>query len=100
LQRILVVGVTGSGKTTTAKKIAEVIGLPRVELDELFWGPNWQQRPTEVFRRSVAAALAGGSWVACGNYHGKLKDLTWHRADTIVWLDFPKWRRLKPRYSV
>jgi len=80
-ERILVVGVTGAGKTTTAKKISEITGHVHIELDELFWGPGWEPRPDEVFRESVLTALAGGRWVACGNYHGKLNDLTWERAD-------------------
>jgi len=88
--RVLVVGNTGSGKTTLAREIANRLGLPHVELDELFWGPSWIANPEEHFRESVRAALSGGRWVACGNYHKKLQDLTWRHADVIVWLDLPR----------
>lgn len=88
-QRILVVGVTGSGKTTVARLLATRLGLPHVELDELFWGPAWVRRSTDDFRSGVANATAGRRWVACGNYWHQLQDLTWGQADVIVWLDLP-----------
>lgn len=89
-RRVLVVGVTGSGKTTVARAIANDLGLPHVELDELFWGPEWVPNPDERFVRAVESALAGDEWVACGNYHARLSELTWRRADLVVWLDLPK----------
>ncbi len=88
--KILVVGVTNAGKTTMARRISSILGLPYIELDELFWGPNWTQKTTEQFRDLFQAAAAGGRWVACGNYYGRLHDLTWKEADMIVFLDLPK----------
>ncbi len=90
LGKILVVGITNAGKTTMARRISSILGLPYIELDELFWGPNWTQKTTEEFRDLFQAAAAGGKWVACGNYYGRLHDLTWKQADMIVFLDLPK----------
>jgi adenylate kinase family enzyme len=87
-RRIVVVGTTGSGKSTLAAALARRLGCPHVEMDALHWDPNWTMAPREVFRARVAAAVAGESWVADGNY-AKAADLIWPRADLLVWLDYP-----------
>ena len=86
-QRVVVVGTTGSGKTTTARQLARKLGIRHVELDALHWGPNWTPVPRHVFRERVGEALCGDRWVADGNY-SVVRDIVWRRADTIVWLDY------------
>jgi adenylate kinase family enzyme len=85
--RIVVVGVTGSGKTTTAFRLSKILTVPHIELDALHWLPNWVQTEREVFRQKVSEALAGPVWVTDGNYR-KARDLIWSRATTLVWLDY------------
>ena len=86
-QRISVVGTSGSGKTTTASQIARRLGVPHVELDALYWGPDWTPVPLDVFRERVARAVSGDAWVIDGNY-SHARDIVWGRADTVVWLDY------------
>ncbi len=85
--RISVVGTSGSGKTTVAGQIAQRLGIPHVELDALHWESNWTEAPIEVFRTRVVQALSGETWAVDGNY-GKVRDIVWGRADTVVWLDY------------
>ncbi len=85
--RIVVVGSTGSGKTTVGKRIAEILKVPFVEMDALNWGPNWTERPLEVFRKELREAVSGSSWVVDGNY-SKVRDVYLPRTTTIVWLDY------------
>jgi adenylate kinase family enzyme len=87
-KRINVVGVSGSGKTTFAERIAERLGVPHVEMDALYWQPNWGEPPLDEFRARVSDALKGDAWTIDGNYR-KVRDIVWGRADTVVWLDFP-----------
>jgi adenylate kinase family enzyme len=87
--RIAVVGTSGNGKTTVARRLAQRLGVPHVELDALFHGPNWTETPLEEFRRRVDSATEAGGWVVDGNYQTKLGDLVLRRADTVVWLDQP-----------
>jgi len=86
LQRINLVGTSGSGKSTTGRRLAEILKSPYIEMDVLYHGPNWTQAQPEVFRARVAGAIAGPRWVLDGNYH-RTSDLKWARATMIVWLD-------------
>src|SRR5687767_12884147 len=89
MQRVLVVGTSGSGKTTFARRLAAATDGVHVELDGLFWDAGWQEADIATFRERAMVALAAPRWVACGNYWSKLNDLTWARADTVIWLDLP-----------
>ncbi|MDQ3691471.1 MAG: adenylate kinase [Chloroflexota bacterium] len=88
MRRINVVGTSCSGKTTLARSVATRLNVRHVELDALFWGPDWTPVPETTFRQRLAAALAGDDWVADGGY-SPVRDLTWSRADTVIWLDYP-----------
>jgi adenylate kinase family enzyme len=98
MRRIVVVGTTGSGKTTLARTLGHALGLPHIELDSLHWEPGWREAETDVFRERVDGTLSGECWVVDGNYSVS-RDLVWPRADTIVWLDYRLrrvyWRLLK-----
>ncbi|MEA2575741.1 MAG: hypothetical protein QOH93_3039 [Chloroflexia bacterium] len=88
--RIVVIGSSGSGKTTMARNIAARTGSPYIELDALHWGPNWTAAPTESLREQVQMAVQGERWTVDGNYR-IVRDIVWARATTIVWLDYPFW---------
>jgi hypothetical protein len=87
-ERILILGRTGSGKTTLARDLAAAIGVPHVELDSLYFGPDFSTAPLDLLRERTSAAIAGDRWVTDGNKRA-VRDLVWPRADTIIWLDYP-----------
>ena len=70
-----------------ARRIAEALGAPFVELDALHWEPDWQEAPDDELRERVSEATRGSFWVVDGNY-SKVRDIVWGRVDTVVWLDY------------
>jgi adenylate kinase family enzyme len=89
--RILIYGVTGSGKTTAADRIGEVLGLPSHHVDdEIGWLPGWVERPADDQRRLAAEMAAGEIWVIDSAY-GKWRDVVTARAMYVVALDYPRW---------
>jgi adenylate kinase family enzyme len=95
VRRVVIVGNSGSGKTTLADALAARLGAPHVELDSLYHQADWTPTPVPEFRAAVRAALdeadaAAGGWVVCGNYR-PVRPSIWALADTIVWLDLPRW---------
>lgn len=88
MKRIAIVGVTGSGKSTLANMLEAQCGIPHIELDALYWGPNWTPPASrELFCQRVAEVLQGETWVTSGNYSSARK-VVWARADTLIWLDY------------
>ena len=98
MQRVVVVGTSGSGKTTVAARIAKELDLLHIELDSIHWLTNWTELPDDEFRAQVAEKITVDRWVADGNYK-VVRDILWRRADTLVWLDLPFrvvfWRVMK-----
>ena len=104
-KRIVVVGTTSSGKSTLAEQLAKKLNLEFIELDALFWEPNWQGANVGVFRKRVETATSSqrgksedsSGWVVAGNYR-IVRDLIWPKAQAVIWLDYPLhivfWRML------
>jgi adenylate kinase family enzyme len=90
--RIVVVGTTGAGKTTLARRIAVMLELPHIELDAINWQSGWRdlsRRDPEEFVRRVAEAIEAEAWVVDGNY-SRVRDGVWRRATHLVWLDYER----------
>ena len=91
MERISVVGCSGSGKTTMAGALSARLGIPYLELDGVFHQPDWTPLPEDEFRSEVGTFTSHDRWVVDGNYNmAGVLDLVWERADTVVWLDPPR----------
>jgi len=86
-QRIGVVGTSCVGKTTFAKTLAKCLGAYHIELDALFWQPEWVERSVSEFRIFVEQETSSERWVADGNY-SPVRDIVWGRATDIIWLNY------------
>jgi len=88
--RVLVMGSTGSGKSTFARRLAARIGAGHIEQDALNWDPGWtnlSQTDPDKLRTRVAAAIAAENWTSCGNYSA-VRRMMLERATHLVWLDY------------
>ena len=88
VRRILVVGATGSGKTTLARRLSTLTKIPHLELDLVRYERGWQETPLADFCGRVASIADGDSWIIDGNY-AAVREPTWRRAQLVVWLDYP-----------
>lgn len=87
MERVVIIGSSCSGKTTMAKQVATALQSPHIELDDLHWLPEWQERPDSELRDLVSSAVAAERWVVDGNYN-VVRDIVWQRATTLVWLNY------------
>ena len=85
--KINVVGTSGSGKTTFGKQLAEILNIPLIEMDAIYWGPDWSGAfDQELFSR-LNTALEAENWVLDGNY-SRTEDIKWKQVEDVIWLDF------------
>jgi adenylate kinase family enzyme len=89
MRRIMIIGGSGTGKSTLARDMGERLGLPVIHLDRHYWSPGWVKPETADWRRRVAELAAGEAWVMDGNYSSTF-DLRVPRAHAVVWLDLPR----------
>lgn len=90
--RVAVVGTSGSGKTTFARRLAARLGVRHLELDAVTWQPGWvalHETDPAAFVARCLEALAGDAWVCCGNYVTSRPPLL-ARPTHLVWLDYPR----------
>lgn len=87
-RRTVVVGTSGSGKSTMSRQLAARLKSNHIELDSLFWSPGWTAASDDDFRNRVSETVEEESWIIDGNYHS-VRELVWSRATAIVWLDLP-----------
>ena len=87
MNRIVIIGTSCSGKTTLAKIIASKLNIKHIELDQLYWKPNWVEHEANDFRSLVIEEIKDENWVADGNY-SVIRDVLWSRSTIIIWLNY------------
>lgn len=88
-KKIIVIGNCGSGKTTFATKLAEILNLPITHLDAEFWQPGWSTTPREQWLEKVKAMAARDEWILDGNYGSTLKE-RFLAADCVIFMDISR----------
>ena len=90
MERILIIGCGGAGKSTLARQLGEKLELPVVHLDKLFWKPGWVEESSEEFDRKLAIELEETRWIMDGNFNRTMPQRL-SKCDTIIYLDFSRW---------
>ena len=89
MDRIVVIGCPGGGKTTFARKLSAKLDLPLTHLDALWWRDGWTHVTREEFDRLHGEALAGDRWIIDGNF-SRTMDARLARCDGVFYLDYPR----------
>ena len=88
MKRVLVIGSSGAGKSTFARRLGEKTGLEVVNLDRIYWKPNWVEPEKDEWKKTLERALKRDAWIMDGNYSGTL-EMRIEPADTVIFLDMP-----------
>lgn len=89
MERIVIIGCGGAGKSTLARQLGEKLDIPVVHLDKLFWRPGWVQVSKEEFDKLHREALAREKWIMDGNFDRTMAERI-TRSDTVIYLDFSR----------
>jgi len=100
MKRVLVIGPGGSGKSTFARRLGQVLGIEVKHLDRFYWRAGWTKPSNEEWLKTVDELTSGDSWIIDGNFGGTLAQRV-ARCDTIIFLDMPRllclWRVTRRR---
>jgi len=91
MKRILIIGISCSGKTTVGRKLSKKLNIPFHDLDDLYWNPGWIETDKEKFKNSVTSLCKEESWIIVGNYNS-VQSLVLEECDTVIWLNLSRAR--------
>ena len=97
--KILVVGISASGKSTFTKKLAFKTNLPAIFVDSIMWKPGWNYIGDEETVKKLQEASSKDEWIIEGYITKGIRAFIFDRADTIIYLDYSplvaSWRYLR-----
>lgn len=88
MQKVIIIGCPGAGKSTFGRKLADVTGLPLHYLDMIWHRPDRTTVSREEFDKQLDSLLDGDRWIIDGNYIRTLP-LRLFRCDTVFMFDLP-----------
>ncbi len=88
IMRIDIIGTAGSGKTKLAHLVAKRLHYRHIELDSLYWGPQWTPVSNTEFQCQLEQLLTKQNWVIDGEY-SQFNHTIWPKTDLVIWLDYP-----------
>ena len=89
MNRILVIGCPGAGKTYFAKALSKIIGIPVIHMDNLYWNKDKTSISKEELENKLLPYLKEDKWIIDGNYHDTLKQRLEYASD-VFFLNMPR----------
>lgn len=89
MQKILIIGSGGAGKSTMARKLHELTDIELFHLDKLYWKPNWVESSKDEWQDRIKDLIEKDAWIMDGNYSGTL-EMRLAACDTVIFLDLPR----------
>jgi adenylate kinase family enzyme len=99
MKKIIVVGVSASGKSTFSRKLADVLNLPLTFMDSIMWKPGWVYVGDEKVVEELREISKKPEWIIEGYIVKGARSFLFNEADMIIYLDYPRiipaWRYVK-----
>ena len=89
MKRILVIGCPGAGKTYFSKRLSQILSLPLIHMDNLYWNKDKTSVTTEELEKRLLPYLEKDEWIIDGNYHHTLEMRLPYATDVFI-LDMPR----------
>ncbi len=88
MEKVMVIGCPGSGKSTFSKTLHQITGLPLFHLDLLFWTADGKTVERSVFLRRLSQVQRQEKWILDGDYISTMEQRM-KACDTVFFLDYP-----------
>ena len=88
MEKVIIIGCPGSGKSTFGRKLRAITGLPLFHLDMMYWNQDGTTVPKEVFLGRLQDVMNNSKWIIDGNYAGSM-EMRLNECDTVFFLDYP-----------
>ena len=88
MKKVIIIGCPGSGKSTFARKLSAITGLPLYHLDMMYWNKDRTTVEKDVFVERLQNAMSEDMWIIDGNYNSTM-EMRLKECDTVFFLDYP-----------
>ena len=87
MNKILIIWISGTGKTRISKKLSEILKIPVTHYDKFVWWENWQEVDEKIVEKNLIEAVYKDKWIIEGFIHPAWK-IRLEKADTVIYLDY------------
>ena len=88
MEKVIILGCPGSGKSTFGRDLKAITDLPLYHLDMMFWNSDRTTVAKEVFMKRLKRAMSNSKWIIDGNYNSTM-EMRIKECDTVFFLDYP-----------
>ena len=94
MNRICIIGGSGTGKTTLANNLGKQLNLPIYHIDGIHHLPNWEIRDKDERDKIILQKTDEERWIIDGTYRSTLKQRL-EKSDYIIYLDYSTFAQVK-----